>query len=58
MQTVFDFYIYKMGETNYYQKNRDEILNRAKEYYKDNRELIREREKNKYKFLSEDEKKK
>ena len=57
MQTVSNFYIYKMGETNYYQKNRDEILNRAKEYYKNNRELIREGEKNKCKSLSEDEKK-
>ena len=45
-----------MGETNYYQKNRDEILNRAKEYYKNSRELRREREKSKYKSLSEDEK--
>ena len=29
-----------MCETNYYQKNRDVLLNRSKEYYKNNRELI------------------
>ena len=45
-----------MSEITYYQKNRDIILNRAKEYYKNNKELLRERAKNKYRSLSEDEK--
>ena len=34
-----------MSEITYYQKNRDIILNRAKEYYKNNKELLRERAK-------------
>ena len=45
-----------MSEITYYQRNRDIILNRAKEYYKNNKELLRERAKNKYRLLSEDEK--
>ena len=44
-----------MSEKTYYQRNRDIILNRAKEYYKNNKELLRERAKNKYGSLSEDE---
>ena len=42
-----------MDKPNYYQRNRDALLNRSKECYKNNRERIR----NKYKSLSEDEKK-
>ena len=34
-----------MSETAYYQRNRDVILNRAKDYYENNKELLREREK-------------
>ena len=37
-----------MSKIIYYQRNRDIILNRAKEYYKNNKELLRERAKNKY----------
>ena len=37
-----------MSRTSYYQKNREVILNKAKEYYKNNRELIRKRAKDKY----------
>ena len=33
-----------MNETTYYQKNREMILNRAKDYYENNKELLRERE--------------
>ena len=33
-----------MSETTYYQRNRDMILNRAKNYYENNKELLRERE--------------
>ena len=45
-----------MSEITYYQRNRDIILNRAKEYYKNNKESLQERAKNKYRSLSEDEK--
>ena len=31
-----------MSEITYYQRNRDMILNRAKEYYKNNKELLQE----------------
>ena len=51
-----------MSETTYYQRNREVILNTAKDYYENNKELLRERErerervKNKYRELSEEEK--
>ena len=45
-----------MSETTYYKRNRDVILNRAKDYYKTNKELLRERAKNKYREPSEEEK--
>ena len=44
-----------MSEITYYQRNKDIILNRAKEYYKNNKELSQEQAKNKYRSLSEDE---
>ena len=37
-----------MSETTYYQRNREVILNRAKDYYENNKELLTERAKNKY----------
>ena len=45
-----------MSETTYYQRNREVILNRAKDYYENNKELMIERAKNKYRELSEEEK--
>ena len=45
-----------MSQTTYYQRNRDMMLNRAKDYYENNKELLQERAKNKYRSLSEDEK--
>ena len=47
-----------MSGTTYYQRNREVILNRAKDYYENNKELLREREraKNKYRNFSEEEK--
>ena len=36
-----------MDKPNYYQRNRDVLLNKSKEHYKNNRERIR----NKYKSL-------
>ena len=37
---VFITYI-KMSETTYHQRNRETILNRAKEYYQNNKERLR-----------------
>ena len=37
-----------MSETTYYQRNREVILNKAKDYYENNKESLRERAKNKY----------
>ena len=40
-----------MGETTYYQKekkNREILLNRAKDYYENNKEVLKEKTKNKY----------
>ena len=45
-----------MSETSYYQRNREAILNRAKDYYENNKELLRESAKNKYRELSEEKK--
>ena len=48
-----------MSETTLYQRNRELVLNRAKDYYENKKELLREREraKNKCRELSEEEKK-
>ena len=43
-----------MSETTNYQKNREMILNRAKDYYGNNKG--KERAKNKYRKLSEEKK--
>ena len=45
-----------MSRATYYERNRDVILNRAKDSYGNNTELLRERAKNKYRELSENEK--
>ena len=34
-----------MSETTYYQRNKEVILNKAKDYYENNKELLRERAK-------------
>ena len=36
-----------MSETSFYQRNKEVILNRAKECYKNNKEVLRERARNK-----------
>ena len=46
----------KISETTYYWRNKETILNRAKNYYKNNKEVLRERAKNKCRKLSEKEK--
>ena len=45
-----------MSETTCYQRNREVILNRARDYYENNKELLREIAKYKYRELSEEEK--
>ena len=45
----------KNGGT-YYQRNREVVLNGAKDYYENNEEVLREKANNKYKELSEEEK--
>ena len=37
-----------MGETTYYQRNRETMLKRAKDYYQNKKELLIERANNKY----------
>ena len=45
----------KMGETTYYQRNREAVLNIAKDYFENNKEALRKK-KNKCRELSEEEK--
>ena len=47
-----------MDNTTYYQRNREKILNKAKDYYKNNNERLREQARNKYRNLSEKDKNK
>ena len=47
-----------MSEKTYYQRNRDVILNRAKDYYENDKERLREQTRYKYRNLSEEEKNK
>ena len=44
-------------DLTYYQKNRDVILNRAKDYYENDKERLRGQARDKYRNLSEEEKK-
>ena len=39
------FLIQKMSETSYYERNREVILNRAKEYYERNKRIIKRKSK-------------
>ena len=41
-----------MSETTYYQRNREVILNRAKDYYESKKELLREREREREKKIN------
>ena len=45
-----------MNNTTYYQRNRDMVLNKAKDYHKNNEKKLREQARDKYKNLSEEEK--
>ena len=44
-------------DLTYYQRNRDVMLNKAKDYYKNNKLRLREQARDKYRNLSEKEKK-
>ena len=54
---IFLLYI-EMSETTSYQRNRDPILNRAKDYYKNDKERLRDNARDKYRNLSEEAKNK
>ena len=56
--SIFFIIIHKMSITTYYERNKDVIVNRAKEYYKNDKERLREKARDKYRNLSEKEKKK
>ena len=45
-------------DSTYYEKNRDVILNKAKDYYKNNKERLKKQARDKYINLSEEEKNK
>ena len=47
-----------MDNTTYYQRNREIMLNRAKDYYENDKETLREQPRNKYRNLSEKDKEK
>ena len=53
-----NFLLYiKMSESaylTYYQRNRDVILNRAKDYYENDKEILREQARDKYRNSSEE----
>ena len=53
----FFFVIYK-NELTYNQRNREVVLNKAKDYYKNNKERLRGQARDKYKNFSEEEKNK
>ena len=46
------------ADLTYYQRNRDVILNRAKDYYENDKERLRRQARDKYRNLSEEEKNK
>ena len=48
----------KSADLTYYQKNRDVILNRAKDCYENDKERLRRQVRDKYKNSSEEEKNK
>ena len=46
------------ADLTYYQRNRDVLLNRAKDYYENDKERLRKEVRDKYRNLSEEEKNK
>ena len=55
LKKIFFCYIKVNNKTTYCQRNRETILNRAKEYYENNKERLREKAWNNYRELSEEE---
>ena len=51
-------YIYKINNPTYYQKNKEEVLNKAEDYYQNDKERFREQASNKYQNLLEEKKQK
>ena len=47
----------EISDLIYYQKNRDQILNKAKDYYKNNKKRLKEQARDKYRSLCKEEKK-
>ena len=47
-----------MDNTTYYQRNREIMLNRAKNYYENDKERLSKQARNKYRNLSEEDEKK
>ena len=45
-----------MSNKTYYQRNREVILNKAKDYYENHKQKLREQARNKYRSLPEEEK--
>ena len=52
----FFYYIYYSAYLTYYQRNRDVILNRAKDYNENDKERLRVQARDKYRNLSGEEK--
>ena len=48
----------EIADLTYYQRNKDVILNKAKDFYKNNKERLREQARHGYRNVSEDEKNK
>ena len=44
---IYFFHYLKMDNTTYYQRNREIMLNRAKDYYENDKERLREQARNK-----------
>ena len=52
------FLVYERdADLTYHQRNKDVMLNKAKDYYRNDKERLREQARNKYRNLSEEEKK-
>ena len=45
-----------MDNTTYHQRNRERLLNKAKDYYQNDKERLREQARNRYRNLSEEDK--
>ena len=48
---------FNSNELTYYQRNRNVILNRARDFYENDKENLRQQARDKYRNLSEEEKK-